>query len=122
MNTPAHTPTPWKTDATNDKVIGIWDDETKTLIQIARCTSPRHAAFIVRACNSHAALVAALERFLKAQDENDRASLAAAAILASAALEELLGVEYRHGSPAERARQFEAAQIQGRAALTAAKE
>lgn len=54
----AHTPTPWHTD-------GMFVDVANSPDYVAECfgsVANDNAAFIVRACNSHAALVAALER------------------------------------------------------------
>ena len=60
MSTPAHTPTPWRIDPEIGNYV-ITDNGKG----IAACPAPLsddNAAFIVRACNSHAALVAALEQ------------------------------------------------------------
>ena len=60
-----HTPTPWTVNGSfiqSDKktVANVGDWNTRLDVDEA------NAAFIVRACNSHAALVAALERLLTA--------------------------------------------------------
>jgi hypothetical protein len=61
----AHTPTPWK-DYRGKPISGgaeIWaKGERGTSFCVADTAKVTDAAFIIRACNSHAALVEALER------------------------------------------------------------
>lgn len=59
MTKPQHTPTPWDTKPTaGDHQQIIWDDSGKTIALVY--TDASDAAFIVRACNAHDELVAAL--------------------------------------------------------------
>lgn len=74
--TPGHTPTPWHVSHTVDcdltglRHIRSIKDGRCGLINIATIT-PANAAFIVRAVNSHEALVAALELLLAQADACD---------------------------------------------------
>jgi hypothetical protein len=52
-----HTPTPWKTVEFEDEGTGIEGNQCP----VGLIVSPDDAAFIVTACNSHEALVKALE-------------------------------------------------------------
>ena len=72
MSTPAHTPTPWKV-IKGGVIIYAQRNPGGRKTYLADVSqdpginqSIANAAFIVRACNSHAALVAALERLLTA--------------------------------------------------------
>lgn len=55
----AHTPTPWESEAFNGN-IRIFKANAGIAVACG-CNGEANAAFIVRACNSHAKLVAALE-------------------------------------------------------------
>ena len=76
----AHTPTPWSVRASrNDEGYGllICDEDQTILAGMDTWLGPTpeaemeaNAAFIVRACNSHAALVEALETLLNCPDLN----------------------------------------------------
>jgi hypothetical protein len=72
MSTPAHTPTPWivaLANENNPNGLKFWEVRAPNgdaIVQLVwhrgiQPTDEPNAAFIVRACNSHAGLVAALE-------------------------------------------------------------
>lgn len=67
MSTPAHTPTPWHVSTfdsltiTRDRPLGGSEMVAKATRKETLEQSEANAAFIVRACNSHAGLVAALD-------------------------------------------------------------
>lgn len=67
MSTSQHTPTPWNYDADKHHIVS----NSKFLVarMEGKLFGPANAAFIVRACNSHEALVEALEAMEKACDE-----------------------------------------------------
>ena len=75
MSTPAHTPTPWHlipAEATStDYDYTILDAENNPIADIPVESSPENGRFIVRACNSHAALVAALESLIGELDPSE---------------------------------------------------
>lgn len=54
-----NTPTPWMISAVNDRAV-VGFDENGTREVVAQCLSPADAAFVIRAANSHEALVKAL--------------------------------------------------------------
>ena len=67
-----HTPTPYTIEADTDPITIIGKDEEV----VAHCGSneipsnQRDAAFIVRACNAHDALVTALESLMRCSDDS----------------------------------------------------
>ena len=79
-----HTPTPWHRMATSPQRIESESGSDK----VAQCTSAANAAFIVRACNAHDELVAALTALLRIQSpsmQNVTEMQAARAVLAKVA-------------------------------------
>lgn len=60
--TAAHTPTPWAVRETIGGKRWIYSGETRVAKAASGKRKAENEAFIVRACNSHDALVAALER------------------------------------------------------------
>lgn len=106
MSNAAHTPTPWEVDESGIQV----DAANGSATSIAFCAGTRpgknwsgtdyatkrhqqaNAAFIVRACNAHEQLVAALRGLIKLVDENglcmDECATYEAAIDALAAAED----------------------------------
>ena len=85
-----HTPTPWTLNAEREKIEDA-DGEFVTRLSLSRYHDDRadpiaeaNAAFIVRACNSHDELVAALRALLRDGEHDDDAINAAHAALAKA--------------------------------------
>ena len=74
-STPAHTPTPWHlipAEATStDYDYTILDAENNPIADIPVESSPENGRFIVRACNSHAALMAALGSLIGELDPSE---------------------------------------------------
>ena len=85
-----HTPTPWGTKSRSGWDTGnaaVWSGPT-LVAQCGRQGTPEqlaNAAFIVRACNAHEALVEALERLMRYESE-DRPELWDSYLQATSAL------------------------------------
>lgn len=69
----AHTPTPWhviEEDNCTFSIMHTGSGQWIATVHGGREYDEQDAAFIVRACNSHAALVGALEALLRVADEH----------------------------------------------------
>lgn len=62
-----NTPTPWMISGVNDKAVVAFD-ENGTREVVAQFLSPSDTAFVIRAVNSHEALVTALRELLELCD------------------------------------------------------
>jgi hypothetical protein len=85
-----HTPTPWSCGAgyvVDEHDLVVADCIASALISAG--TGVVNAAFIVKACNAHGALVSALREIEELHAETDIAGLIAARVIARAALSKL---------------------------------